>query len=98
MKSLKSYLVESEQTYKFRIKMAEKGDNEPLPTAIATVETASEPLNEPLELNGLNGSIPIENPIAEPSIESMDKSEIIRMAMSELGKRSAATRAKNKES
>ena len=28
MKSLKSYLVESEQTYKFRIKMAEKCDDE----------------------------------------------------------------------
>ena len=44
MKSLKSYLVESEQTYKFRIKMAEKCDDEimnALETALEKYEVAS---------------------------------------------------------
>lgn len=44
MKSLKSYLVESEQTYKFRIKMAEKCDDETmnaLETALEKYEVAS---------------------------------------------------------
>jgi len=44
MKSLKSYLVESEQTYKFRIKMAEKGDDETmdaLESALEKYEVAS---------------------------------------------------------
>ena len=44
MKSLKSYLVESEHTYKFRIKMAEKGDDETmdaLESALEKYEVAS---------------------------------------------------------
>ena len=44
MKSLKSYLVESEQTYKFRIKMAKKCDDETmdaLETALEKYEVAS---------------------------------------------------------
>ena len=44
MKSLKSYLVESEQTYKFRIKMAEKCDDETmnaLESALEKYEVAS---------------------------------------------------------
>ena len=44
MKSLKSYLVESEHTYKFRIKMAEKCDDETmdaLETALEKYEVAS---------------------------------------------------------
>jgi hypothetical protein len=44
MKSLKSYLVENEQTYKFRIKMAEKCDDETmnaLETALEKYEVAS---------------------------------------------------------
>jgi hypothetical protein len=44
MKSLKSYLVESEHTYKFRIKMAEKCDDETmnaLESALEKYEVAS---------------------------------------------------------
>ena len=44
MKSLKSYLVESEQKYKFRIKMAEKLDDEimnQLETILEKYEVAS---------------------------------------------------------
>ena len=44
MKSLKSYLTESEQKYKFRIKMAEKFDDEimnKLETVLEKYEVAS---------------------------------------------------------
>ena len=44
MKSLRSYLVESEQTYKFRIKMAEKCDDDTmnaLETALEKYDVAS---------------------------------------------------------
>ena len=66
MKSLKSYLVESEQTYKFRIKMAEKGDDETmdaLESALEKYEVASiskpkkTPIQEhPMDFQTLNNA------------------------------------------
>ena len=66
MKSFKSYLVESEQTYKFRIKMAEKGDDEimnALETALEKYEVASiskpkkTPIQEhPMDFQTLNNA------------------------------------------
>jgi len=66
MKSFKSYLVESEQTYKFRIKMAEKGDEEimnALETALEKYEVASiskpkkTPIQEhPMDFQTLNNA------------------------------------------
>ena len=66
MKSFKSYLVESEQTYKFRIKMAEKGDEEimnALETALEKYDVASiskpkkTPIQEhPMDFQTLNNA------------------------------------------
>ena len=66
MKSLKSYLVESEQTYKFRIKMAEKCDDETmnaLESALEKYEVASiskpkkTPIQEhPMDFQTLNNA------------------------------------------
>src|SRR6056300_110595 len=54
MKSFKSYLVESEQTYKFRIKMAEKCDDETmdaLETALQKydMKSISKPKKTPIQ-------------------------------------------------
>lgn len=54
MKSFKSYLIESEQTYKFRIKMAEKCDDErmnALETALEKydVKSISKPKKTPIQ-------------------------------------------------
>ena len=66
MKSLKSYLVESEQKYKFRIKMAEKLDDEimnQLETILEKYEVASiskpkkTPIQEhPMDFQTLNNA------------------------------------------
>lgn len=66
MKSFKSYLVEGEQTYKFRIKMAEKGDDEimdALESALEKYEVASiskpkkTPIQEhPMDFQTLNNA------------------------------------------
>ncbi len=54
MKSFKSYLVESEQTYKFRIKMAEKCDEERMNALEAALEkydmkSISKPKKTPIQ-------------------------------------------------
>jgi len=54
MKSFKSYLVESEQTYKFRIKMAEKCDEERMDALEAALEkydmkSISKPKKTPIQ-------------------------------------------------
>ena len=54
MKSFRSYLVESEQTYKFRIKMAEKCDDEKmdaLETALQKydMKSISKPKKTPIQ-------------------------------------------------
>ncbi len=66
MKSFKSYLVESEHTYKFRIKMAEKGDDEimdALESALEKYEVSSiskpkkTPIQEhPMDFQTLNNA------------------------------------------
>jgi len=66
MKSFKSYLVENEQTYKFRIKMAEKGDDEimdALESALEKYEVSSiskpkkTPIQEhPMDFQTLNNA------------------------------------------
>lgn len=54
MKSFKSYLIESEQTYKFRIKMAEKCDDERMNALEAALEkydvkSISKPKKTPIQ-------------------------------------------------
>ena len=66
MKSLKSYLVESEQTYKFRIKMAEKCDDETmnaLESALEKYEVASisKPKKTPIQ----------EHPLLPTNVQAM---------------------------
>ncbi len=65
--------------------------------------TVTQPLNEPLPTVETNGIAAVESykekpPYSEPTISDDEiKKEMIRQTMSELGKRSAKARAKNKE-